>query len=92
MNTTGIPKITLKDKIRWKLFPTRFCYLPETSIIYKDVVTIRSYTNLSLIDRLRVLITGRIATESKTVTENEVGNCTSKSVLYILPPKILECK
>lgn len=65
-----------------RLFPTKHCFLPVAPAHYLDVVTVRSVTHFNLRDRLRILITGCVVTESKTVTQRIVGYCATNSVCY----------
>lgn len=43
---------------------------------------VRTVVMLSLVDRLRVLVTGRLTVQTNTVTEHVVGACTTSSVAY----------
>lgn len=81
--------VTLKDKIRWKLYPANHCDLPEAPPKYKDVLVCHLTCHLSMVDRLRILVSGKLAAEIRTVTENEIGGHVTKSVVYALPPKAL---
>src|SRR5690348_2521342 len=65
---------TWKDKLRCKLFPPQYCDLPEAPPTHKDVLVCRVTSELSWLDRLRVLATGRLQVESRTVTENVIGD------------------
>ncbi len=78
---------TWKDKLRCKLFPPQHCGLPEAPPTHKDVLVCRVTSELSWRDRLRVLATGRIRVESRTVTENLIGRHITRSVFSALPPK-----
>lgn len=69
-----------KDRLRRKLFPWLPCETPKAPATYKDVLIMRVSCELSFADRLRVLVTGRIEIESRTVTENEIGNHETESV------------
>lgn len=71
---------TWKDKLRSKLFPFTICHIPEASD-FQDVIVTRTRSELSLADRLRVLFTGKIETETRIVTENMVGETRSNSVV-----------
>ncbi len=73
---------TWRERLRFKLFPDRYCPLPEASAVHKDCVVIRTVVVLSALDRLRVLWSGRVTVETKTVTENIVGATTTASVGY----------
>lgn len=78
---------TWRDKLRCKLFPPQHCDLPEAPALFQDVLVCRVTSELSMLDRLRVLITGRIRVESRTVTENMMGSHRTKSIFSALPPK-----
>ncbi len=78
---------TWKDKLRCKLWPPQHCELPEAPATHKDVLVCRVTSELSMLDRLRVLVTGRIRVESRTVTENVIGDHKTKSVFAALPPR-----
>lgn len=76
------------DRVRWKLFPLDSCEIPD--IPAKDCVIVRSNYHLSLLGRLRVLISGRIEVETKTATENFVGNCESATCLNVKAPLFMD--
>lgn len=73
---------TWRDRLRHRLLPTRYCSLPDAPATYQDCVVIRTVASLSLIDRLRVLVTGKLTIQTKTVTEHVVGACATSSVAY----------
>jgi len=74
---------TWRQRLRARLFPCQHCFAPPAPAEYEDCVTVRSVTSLDWIDRLRVLVTGVVVTESRTVTEHEVGNTVTASVCFI---------
>lgn len=80
-------RATWKDKLRWRFFPARHVDLPQAPKTYKDMLVCRVTCQLSMLDRIRVLISGRLMVESKTVTENEIGKHITASVAYPLPIK-----
>lgn len=82
--------VTLKDRIRWRLYPANHCDLPEAPPKYKDVLVCHLTCHISMVDRLRILVSGKLAAEIRTVTENEIGGHITKSVVYALPPKALD--
>lgn len=79
---------TWKDKLRTRLFPSKYCEAPDSirSGEYMDVLVCKVTARLSMIDRLRVLISGRFVVESKTITQNIIGATLSHSEFYALPP------
>lgn len=77
---------TWKDKLRCKLFPPQHCDLPHAPPTHKDVLVCRVTVELDMLDRLRVLIAGRIRVESRTVTANLIGDHKTKSIFVALPP------
>ncbi len=74
---------TWRDRLRARLFPIQHCFAPIVLAEWKDCVTVRSVTKLDFLDRLRVLVTGIVVTESRTVTEHEVGNTVTAAICYI---------
>lgn len=78
---------TWKDKLRVKLFPPQHCDVPEAPAHFRDALVCRVVSELSWLDRLRVLVTGRIQVESKTITEHAIGCHKTQSVFMALPPK-----
>jgi hypothetical protein len=73
---------TWRERLRFKLFPTQHCDLPKAPAVYKDVVVVRTVVSLSALDRLRVLLSGRLTVETRTVTEHLVGGSLTASVAY----------
>lgn len=88
MNFAMVYKPTWIDRLRWKLFPVERCEIPD--IPARDCVIVRSRYRLSLLARLRVLISGRIEVETKTATENIVGACESASCLNVKAPRFMD--
>lgn len=89
MNYALAYKPTLMDRIRWKLFPMDRCESPDIPAA-RDCVIVRTNYRLSLLGRLRVLVSGRIEVETKTTTENVVGACESASCLNVRAPRFME--
>jgi hypothetical protein len=73
---------TWRDRLRFKLFPSRHCELPVAPARFADCVVVKTYISLSIVDRLRVLLTGTLVVETKTVTEHMVGGTVTSSVAY----------
>lgn len=73
---------TWKERLRWKLFPSRHCSVPEATAQYADCVVTKTVCTLGLLDRLRVLCSGRFVVETKTVTEHIVGATITSIVAY----------
>jgi hypothetical protein len=71
-----------RDRLRFRLFPSQLCPLPEAPATYKDCIVIRTVVVLRFPARLQLLISGRLIVETRTVTENVVGNAVSASVAY----------
>lgn len=76
-------KQTWREWMRMKLFPAKHCFKPETKFDPKDCVVVHSITSLSLVDRLRCLITGVVVVTTRTSTEFEVGQAVSVSTCHI---------
>jgi hypothetical protein len=73
---------TWRERLRFRLFPIRHCELPEAPATYADCVVVKTVTSLSLADRVRVLLSGKLTVETRTVTENIVGGTATSSVAY----------
>ena len=73
--------IPFKRRLYNRLFPWRPCDLPEAPYAYQDVVITKTRVSVSFVDRLRILITGKFEVESRTVTENIVGNTRTNSIV-----------
>jgi hypothetical protein len=87
--------INWRDRLWFWLFPSRYCPVPEDdqpvkSCDWEDCMVMRHRIELSWLDRLRVLVSGRITVESKTVTEFAVGANKTNSVMYANAPHWLE--
>lgn len=82
---------TWLDQLRGKLFPIKTCNTPEIPKTGDCVVT-RTTVSLSWLGRLQMLISGRIAVETETITENVVGNCQTVSCSYVKAPQFMERK
>ena len=92
VENTGIPEAggvpcsiahdrTWRCRLRAKLFPFTICELPEAPPSFQDVLISISRSQLSFMDRLRVLFTGKVEVETRTVTENMIGSHRTNSVL-----------
>lgn len=80
---------TRLEKLGWRLFPSNHCDIPDKIGMHDCVVTI-TRSELSFMDRLRVLVSGRIEVQSKTATENLVGSHATNAVLIVRPPYWLD--
>lgn len=89
-NTTQRWKTDWRDKLRWRLFPAQHCDVPVAPPSYKDCLSCRITVTLSFSARIRLLFSGRLMVDSKTVTENTIGASVTSSVAYPMPIKLLE--
>lgn len=87
-NAVAFIPTTWADRLRWKLFPIDGCEIPDVPA--KDCVITRTKVRFSFAGRLRLLFSGRLTVETKTATENIVGNCETASCCYINAPKFME--
>ena len=71
---------TWRDRLRHRLFPDNHCELPEAPAHFEDVLEIRVSVSLSAMDRLRVLLTGKLSVRTRVVCEHAVGCSRSASV------------
>lgn len=82
---------TRREQIGWRLFPRRWIDLPELPAM-RDCIVTTTTAELSFIDRLRVLVSGRIEVQAKTATENVVGATATGAVFNVCPPSWLSRK
>jgi hypothetical protein len=80
------PLLTWRQRLRLWLLPVRYCPLPAAPASYQDCVVVTTYVALSVADRLRVLLTGQLTVQTRTVTEHVVGESVTASVVYAGPP------
>ncbi len=73
---------TWKEKLRFKLFPSKPCPLPDAPATHEDVVVVITVVYLGVLDRMRVLVSGHLTIETRTVTEHVVGDARTSSVAY----------
>lgn len=73
---------TWRERLRFRLFPARHCGLPVAPAAFKDCVVVQTVVVLSILDRLRVLWSGIVVVETKTVTEHIVGGTVTSSTAY----------
>lgn len=78
------------EKLGWRLFPHRHCEAPELPGPCRDCSITRVTVCLSFIDRIRLLLTGRLLVEVKTSTEHEIGESATTSAAYVDAPKFLQ--
>src|SRR5882762_7071411 len=76
------------ERIRWRLFPNAMVDNPEMHGGH-DCIVSRVRVELSFLDRLRVLISGRAEIVVKTTTENVVGWAETNSSFSARPPRWL---
>lgn len=72
-----------RERLWFRLFPSKYCALPTAPAHYKDVLEIKTTVNLSWDDWLRILVLRRIVVKTRTVTEHTIGGSVSSSVAYV---------
>jgi hypothetical protein len=73
---------TWRERLKFRLFPHRYCEVPSAPATYQDCVVTKVIATLPWRDRLRVLVSGTMIIETKTVTEHTVGGTVTASVAY----------
>ncbi len=71
-----------KDRVKSKLFPARYCELQSAPAEFKDCIVLKIGIGFSFLDRLRVLVSGKMKIETKIVCEHAVGGNIASSVAY----------
>ena len=88
---SGMIQVDTPFKLARWLYPREHCPHPDAEPI-SDVIVHDVVVCLSMRDRFRLLVSGRLAVDSKIVTEHRPGVVQGLSVAYPLPPKWLERK
>jgi hypothetical protein len=89
VNTFGIapaPWMSNWDRLMLWLFPRVEVELPEAPAEWVDVIHFDSVTHFSFLDRLRLLVSGRLHTRALIVCQNLVGQTKSVSASRPLAP------
>lgn len=76
---------TLRERIGWRLFPAQHCDVPDKPGMH-DMIVSETKTELSFADRLRVLVSGRVRTVTKTATACLIGDHETSAVFCVEPP------
>jgi hypothetical protein len=82
---TPIRPQTWRDKLRGKCFPRKDHLLEWPDLQgypTADFLSIRTTTHLSFIDRLRVLVSGKLVVSTKTTTQFVIGENKTASVAF----------
>ena len=74
------------ERTAMRLFPLQPAEIPE-GVVGEDVITNRTWINFSLVDRIRILVSGRVFVETKLVTEKVVGQAVGQSEASVLAPR-----
>jgi hypothetical protein len=74
------PPPTWRERLLNRLWPEPAIANPRME--HKDVFVCRTQCSFSWADRLRILLTGRLMVETRTVTENEIGQHLTNSIAY----------
>lgn len=82
---------TRRQRIGARLFPSRHVEVPEVKNPeqWQDVIVADACTKHSLIDRIRILFSGRTWTRIKILTENKAGATKANGDTYPFPPNFL---
>jgi len=88
-NGIAIGASTLKQRVVCRIWPEEHCALPVAPATFKGAVIANIVANLTLRERLMLIVSGRLAIKSHIITDNAVGDTIGHSVVYPLPPKFL---
>lgn len=77
------------EKFADSLFPAQWCDLPDAPASYADCLHVETNIVFDWKDRIRILVTGKVAVRSKVVTEKPVGASVASSVAY--PVRRFKC-
>lgn len=96
MKPTGNFAAMLKDTRPWwkrvlcRLWPWKHLEVGDLPAWAKDAIYVENRVELSFLDRLRVLVSGRLRVRSRTLTEVPPCRCESTGMAHPLPPTWLE--
>ena len=82
-------KPPLRRRIGCSLFPARWPETPSLCVPKADMIMTRTYWEPSIVDRLRLLVSGRLVVETRTATEHEPGQTASAAEVNVQPPLFL---
>lgn len=74
--------LTWRERLRFKLFPSEPCLMPSAPATWADCVVVTTVVSLSFRARIMTFISGKLKVETRTVTENIVGDSKTSSVGY----------
>lgn len=80
-----------QEKLGRKLFKKHHIDMPDLPGM-KDCLVSRTVAHLSFVDRLKVLISGKIEVTTNTATEHVIGKTFTNSGVSVRPPGWLERK
>ncbi len=81
---------TRREKLGRRLFPRTVPNPREPKFPVRDCVFTNVSAEFSFIDRLRILVSGRVRVEVRVETENKPGQTCGNAVVDVQPPKWLE--
>ena len=78
--------LTLLEKVSKFLFPVRYAKHKATIWKTRDSLNMETNIKLSITDRFRLIISGKLLVHSITETENVIGECDTDFAVYVKPP------
>lgn len=92
MNNANItikpPALTRLERFADRLFPTFFIELPQPKPAgVNDVINLDLKKELTLVERLRILVCGRLRVTAMILTQHKVGQRLASGVVYAEPPR-----
>jgi len=75
--------LTFWERLRMRLFPTKYCRRPEAPPEFQDCLYQTTVTKLDWTDRLRILATGVSVVTVRTATEFEIGRTITNSTFHV---------
>lgn len=80
---------TRRERLGWRLFPRADQPAKPCPFSGRDMVIVDVAAELSFVDRLRLLVSGRLSIRVRVETENVVGKTDSNSKIHVQPPSWL---
>lgn len=84
--------LTLTQRIVRRLFPRNWCETPELAkeIAQRECINTRIFAELSVLDRIRILLTGRCLVDVRIAGEQPIGANATNSTFSVMPPRWME--
>lgn len=89
-NVSTPSPLTLAQRLGARLFPRKHQDIKDLPPWAKEAIYCDAVITLSFVDRLRVLVSGRLRCRTRTITQKKPGRVDSDGFSHPLPPKWMD--